>query len=438
LAGDVGEILIFDRKLSSSEEAKVVDHLSHKWGLADISNFTPSSIQGIKLWLDASDLSSAPSIWTDKSGNGNSPSAVGSPSITTNAQNGLSVLSFDVYNSEYYEASSSNIKNTDQTWIILAKPNSPGSNNNHGSASMLCYGLINGSQVDNKLWSIGAVNAGVFNGRFGKHGGPTGTTFSATDLSGAWQLFVVEIDRENDTFSTWHNGVLKDNAMVDPNDGVAEDAGFRIMRHSNSRGIKGDVAEIIALQSINYNTRLKIEGYLTKKWALSSILHEDHPYKLSTPPLFDNTPKFVEKPYLSGYTVNFSPSELGNLSYWLDADDATTITKDGSNKVSAWNDKSGNAKHATMATASRQPTYVASDSVLNGKPSIKTSSGSGKPGLDIPSSTQQEIFMVAYYNNGIDNNFNSYNTLFSGGGYDSEYRLMGHAGTDYGNTRQKL
>ena len=132
---------------------------------------------------------------------------MGSPSITTNAQNGLSVLSFDVYNSEYYEASSSNIKNTDQTWIILAKPNSPGSNNNHGSASMLCYALINGSQVNNKLWSIGAVNTGVFNGRFGKHGGPTGTTFSATDLSGAWQLFVVEIDRENDTFSTWHNGL---------------------------------------------------------------------------------------------------------------------------------------------------------------------------------------------------------------------------------------
>ena len=31
--GDIGEILIYNRKLSSSEEAKVVDHLAHKWGV---------------------------------------------------------------------------------------------------------------------------------------------------------------------------------------------------------------------------------------------------------------------------------------------------------------------------------------------------------------------------------------------------------------------
>jgi hypothetical protein len=71
--------------------------------------------------------------------------------------------------------------------------------------------------------------------------------------------------------------------------------------------------------------------------------------------------------------------------------------------VSAWNDKSGNAKHATMSTANRQPTYMASDSVLNGKPSVKSSSNNGKIGLTISSSPLREIFMVAYFNDGIDN-----------------------------------
>ena len=43
---------------------------------------------------------------------------------------------------------------------------------------------------------------------------------------------------------------------------------------------------------------------------------------------------------------------------WLDADDATTITKDGGNLVSQWNDKSGNARHVTQATAAnRQPPF---------------------------------------------------------------------------------
>ena len=179
--------------------------------------------------------------------------------------------------------------------------------------------------------------------------------------------------------------------------------------------------------------RVKIENYFSQKWNVYQNLSNTNAY-IDVPPLFDNTPKFVEKPYVSGYTVNFSPSELSNLSYWLDADDISTITKDGSNKVSAWNDKSGNAKHATMATASRQPTYVASDPVLNGKPSVKSSSSNGQIGLSIASAAKREKFMVAYFNDGVDNNFGGYLSLFSGPGTDGQYRMMGQTAADYLNT----
>ena len=37
--GDIGEILIFERQLSSTEEAKVVDHLVHKWGASPVAIF---------------------------------------------------------------------------------------------------------------------------------------------------------------------------------------------------------------------------------------------------------------------------------------------------------------------------------------------------------------------------------------------------------------
>ena len=37
--GDIGEILIFDRQLTSTEEAKIVDHLVHKWGDTCFSKF---------------------------------------------------------------------------------------------------------------------------------------------------------------------------------------------------------------------------------------------------------------------------------------------------------------------------------------------------------------------------------------------------------------
>ena len=63
-----------------------------------------------------------------------------------------------------------------------------------------------------------------------------------------------------------------------------------------------------------------------------------------------------------------SPPTAG-LKLWLDASDSTTITKDGSNLVSAWNDKSGQLNHVTQATATNQPLWV--DSVQNSKPIIR-------------------------------------------------------------------
>ena len=64
----------------------------------------------------------------------------------------------------------------------------------------------------------------------------------------------------------------------------------------------------------------------------------------------------------------WEPSELGaDLALWLDAADASTITLNGST-VSQWDDKSGNDRHASQATAANQPAYLATG--FNSNPSI--------------------------------------------------------------------
>ena len=70
----------------------------------------------------------------------------------------------------------------------------------------------------------------------------------------------------------------------------------------------------------------------------------------------------------------WTPADLGSsLSLWLDADDANTITLNGST-VSQWDDKSGNANHVSNATASTQPDYLATG--WNGQPTVSfTKSG---------------------------------------------------------------
>lgn len=59
----------------------------------------------------------------------------------------------------------------------------------------------------------------------------------------------------------------------------------------------------------------------------------------------------------------WTPAEI-TTALWLDASDATSLTLNGST-VSQWADKSGNGRHATQATTSKQPTNGSSFNGLN-------------------------------------------------------------------------
>jgi hypothetical protein len=51
-----------------------------------------------------------------------------------------------------------------------------------------------------------------------------------------------------------------------------------------------------------------------------------------------------------------SPTTYSGCVLWLDASDGASVTH-VANAISQWNDKSGNANHATQATAGLKPTY---------------------------------------------------------------------------------
>lgn len=63
----------------------------------------------------------------------------------------------------------------------------------------------------------------------------------------------------------------------------------------------------------------------------------------------------------------FSPSSITDLALWLDADSSSSLTMNGTG-VSQWSDKSGNANHATQATAAAQPTVTSA--AQNGRSGI--------------------------------------------------------------------
>ena len=70
----------------------------------------------------------------------------------------------------------------------------------------------------------------------------------------------------------------------------------------------------------------------------------------------------VNKPLDGNATPNFSPSSIGSLVLWLDANDSQSLTLNSSDVVTRWNDKSGNDRNATSGNGS--PLFIA-----NGGPS---------------------------------------------------------------------
>lgn len=76
------------------------------------------------------------------------------------------------------------------------------------------------------------------------------------------------------------------------------------------------------------------------------------------------------------------PQTTSNLVLWLRGDAGLTI--DGSNKVSAWSDQSGNGHHALPATSTASPTLTMS--ALNGLPVVQFNSAGGTR-LSISNST---------------------------------------------------
>ena len=73
--------------------------------------------------------------------------------------------------------------------------------------------------------------------------------------------------------------------------------------------------------------------------------------------------------YINPYTFAAAPWTPAQITteLWFDAADSSTITTAGGS-VSAWNDKSGNARNATQATSANQPTH--STTGFNGLPGV--------------------------------------------------------------------
>ena len=240
--GDLQERTVYFFRLAVSNSVR--SFMSSQVGVfvtESSTSLSPSSV----LWLDANDSSASSSIWLDKSGNSNDANKQGSPSLVTNAQNGLPVMRYSGTNGQYHSFTNFTdirtvfwvFKRSGGYWPLL------GDNNTYHFHS-------NGA---NDLVHSRHASANVRNGNFAKNGI---TVFSDEPMPNSMSILSLRTL------------------------GNVEASNFSSDRNINGRYANGDLAELIIYNVALSDSQIRErEGYLAHKWGLQGDLPTDHPYQ---------------------------------------------------------------------------------------------------------------------------------------------------------------
>jgi hypothetical protein len=282
------------------------------------------------LWLDAADPSSMTfssgsnvSAWRDKSGNSQSFTVTGTPTLTSNAQNGSSAVTFN--GTSYFYNTTLSTPIASHTSFVVAKFTGTG-----------YYGIVS--------FTSGAVSSYQSPNAF-RYAGQGGTTLTNDMLdvyanNGAYQILTSVAT--NDAFlfceqtsnttpyptgSMYYNGSIPNvtsSAQFNYTPGTATGVvvGSYWYSSTSNANFIGNIYEVISYnQTLTTSQRQQIEGYLAHKWGLNTNL-------------------------VGGLT---KPTQIPGCALWLDGADASTLTFSSGSNVSVWGDKSGNGSNATAA-----------------------------------------------------------------------------------------
>ena len=345
LIGNVAEIILYNSAVTTAQRQQIEGYLLWKWGFQATSlAFSPTSISGCALWLDAADsttfsFSSGSNIsqWRDKTSSITFTNFTGTPTLSNGFRNGNAVVSL---------SGTSSLNNTTLVWpntnysvFVVAYQQSLSANwsrllNGGGGAvdSYLFLGTFNGTP-----------NYATFTGN-GSSWNDTGSNTPATSILQSW--LVLQMTVGGSTLTPYINGIDQNTKTGTTGAFTGLNIGGVYNTNQTSQCFQGFVGEVIVYNSVLSTTqRQQVEEYLMKKWV--SPVPITHPYSSIIP-----------------LTRAFAPVDVPGLQLWLDAADPSTLTLSGTS-VTAWRDKSSNNYSSTVFNS---PTY--SSSSLNGLPGI--------------------------------------------------------------------
>jgi hypothetical protein len=317
--GDIGEIIVYNSVLDSTQRQTVESYLAQKWGLTGslpsghrqftqpagkpntvtdpiigvypilkpvTSSFTPTSIAGIQMWMDAADSSSSSMTlsgstvtqWRDKSGVGNNTTArSGTSTLVSSAINGRSAISMagGYFTGPFATANTGtqlhafaviSIDSSSGVWPRPLSLGRPGVDDYGSSTTTFAIIRYSGSQ---------AVAIGR-NGQYLNVGFPS---YSSP--------FLVQSSHNGATEFMSVNGNLTVNSLNTGQTGNFNITSYGLGVNTNTGDYfvwNGYYAEVIYYNvQLSLANRQILEGYLAWKWGLQTSLPAGHPYYSAAP-----------------------------------------------------------------------------------------------------------------------------------------------------------
>jgi hypothetical protein len=359
--GFIGEALVYNSALTTSERQQVEGYLAHKWGLQTsipsthpfysirphLRTFQPIDVPGCQLWLDAADLSSlvlsgsSVTTWNDKSGNGyhmnTLPASAGwsgtaaYPTIGTSI-NGLQTVKFLAQSGLKQSTTLDGVKNL--FWVgRIAAPDGTAAGGNscyfllgHDTQYDWHSAIYRGGFVD--VNAQGGISYAIANLFTSDPTAVTNTTFLNVIMPSPPSISLLSVT--GITGTTLYQGICYD--------------------RSTHTGWCGDLAEVLIYSTaLTTSQRQQVEGYLAHKWGLTPTIQSTHSFKSFPPASVPSPPAAIASVTLtslstSSGTINWTTTNATGYRWYVG-------TGAGSGQVASGIVTSGSTLTATVTYA---------------------------------------------------------------------------------------
>jgi hypothetical protein len=290
----ISEIVIYNYTLSNSQRQQVEAYLAWKWGLISSLTsghpgrtfpsfsaiFTPKSISGLTLWMDAADSSTmvfssgtTVSTWRDKSGSGNNFSRVAGTLTYTTTTTGNPGIYFPSGGAGMTSAFNAAVNgNSPRTYFFVADVPS-------GCRALIGTGPMQGASPPNTLGFDSAKNANTIWCPFVY----TGSDITFSPLAATTTINYVAYNSAVSTLYGNYNTTTSDTTRSTTLNTSAT-VWYLGNRPDGNTPINSYVCEFIEFNTyLTTSQRQQVEGYLAWKWGVQSSLPTTHAFKKFKP-----------------------------------------------------------------------------------------------------------------------------------------------------------